>query len=149
MVDELEHIPAPAQNQPDADLETVNRLNGRSLEQPAIIDCMRHLLESPMGSSEAAKQTTIELLPPEILLSLSALKAPLLSNTLRTVLRKVGIQVEQKRGLFIPQADAEALYNGDTVLMRTARDQLSNWRLSRGISIENSGLAAPTTCEPN
>ena len=58
----LEHVPAEI----DVLLFTINRLVGRSDEQHAMIDCMKHLPESRLDSSAAAKETGLELLPLEI-----------------------------------------------------------------------------------
>ena len=85
----LEHVPAET----DVLLVFINRLVGRSDEQHAIIDCMKHLLESPLDSSAAAKETALELLLPEIFLSVSTLKAPIVFQNLRLVLRKSRISV--------------------------------------------------------
>lgn len=124
----------------DSNLATViDSLEGHSEEQCSVIDCMKHLLTITADSITASITTTIELLPPEILLSLSVMKRTILFRHLRDVLRTVGITVEAKQGLQIPMAIATALYTDDAAMMKAAKEHLANWRMSSGTSVTNSG----------
>ena len=40
---------------------------------------------------------------------------------LRPVLRKFAVSINQRQGLFVPQAIAEGFYAGDDALLHTAR----------------------------
>ena len=125
-------------------LDFGSRLVGRSDEQHTMIDCVRHLLKSPLDVSAAAKETALELLPPEILLSVSTLKASIIFHNLRLVLRKSGINGNQRQGLFVPQAIEEALYAGDDALLRTAGENLRTF-VCVGATLFLSPAAAPSS----
>ena len=73
---------------------------------------------------------------------MSTLKAPIIFQNLRLVLRKSGISVNQRQGLFVPQAIAEALYAGDDASLRTARERIANFRMSRGNSVLSPAAAS-------
>ena len=66
------------------------------------------LLESRYMPTAASKQALIELFPPEIVTFHSNLKLPVLYQHLREVMRIYGLTVEQRKGLFVPQAVVNA-----------------------------------------
>jgi hypothetical protein len=50
----------------------------------------------------------------------------------------VGITVEQRQGLFIPQAEISAIYASDATLKNTASSYIANYRLAAGTAPETS-----------
>ena len=122
----MEHIPPP-----DPLLASIDRFAGRSDEQHALIDGMRHILDSDFSSVAEAKCSALELLPFQIVLSSSVLKSPINFQILRQVLRKIGITVEQKHGLLVSQAVSEALYRDDDNMIRTDREEIKYFKSCR------------------
>ena len=117
-------------------------LTGRSEDQHAVIDAMGHILRTTFESTAATKETALELMPPEILLSYSCIKNTLLHKTLRDVLILCGLSVERRQGLPIARALADTLYPSDSALMAESNRLLSEYRHGVTESTARSSQAA-------
>lgn len=94
----------------------VEPINVISEEQHAFKEGMKLMLNSTWMSSAATRETIVELFPSESLVTPSFQKLPLLFYNFRDVLRFCGIIVEQRQGLYIPQAVVNATYSDDAQL---------------------------------
>jgi hypothetical protein len=115
----------------------IDGIEAQSIEQHAFVQDLKHVLNNT-SSTEAGAEAIIELLPPETLVCHQCLKCPLLYVTMRDVLRYVGLTVEQKQGLFNPQAVISAVYASDATLKNTASSYIANYRLAAGTAPETS-----------
>lgn len=77
-------------------------------------------------------------------LSLSVLKTPMIFQHLRQGLRRIGIRVREADFTSL-LAIAEALYANRGDSLRGVRDQITNFRRSRGISIDNRRANNPNS----
>ena len=103
------------------------------------------ILYSTYMSTVASKEALIELFPPEIVTYHSNLKLPVLYQHLREVMRICGLTVEQRQGLFVPQAIVNALYGDDANLRNTASQYIADYRLSGG----RTGMATAGSASRN
>lgn len=87
-------------------------------------------------STAATREVILELFPPESLVSPWCLKLPLLFFNFHEVLQLCGVTVEQRQGLYVPQAIMNAVYSDDAQLLNTANSYLADYKLSitRGTS---------------
>ena len=109
----------------------LENLIGRSEEQHAFIDAMKHVHSERYTSSSAALESLIELFPPETLLHHSCLNAPLLCMLLRSILTGNSIRVARRQGLAVYQAVSSSIYEHDEIWRTTANQIMSEWRHSR------------------
>lgn len=95
-------------------------------------------------STAATLEALIELFPPEALVAYSCLKMQLLYVMMRDVLRFCGITVEQRQGLYIPQAILNAVYAEDATLKNTANTYLADFKLAPQRSSSGAGASSDT-----
>lgn len=94
-------------------------------------------------SSEATLDEIIELFPPEVICDFSCLKLQLLYVTLREVLIFCGIQVDGRRGLYIPQAIVNVVCQPDNLMRNTDSSLIADFKLSAG-KISGTSSITPT-----
>jgi hypothetical protein len=119
-------------------LSSVQGTDTLTIEQHAFVQGLKHVLNTTYMSTEASAEAFVELFPPETLVCSPCLKQPLLYVLIRDVLRFVGITVEQRQGLFIPQAVSNAIYSSDTTLKNVANSYMANYRLAMSTASETS-----------
>jgi hypothetical protein len=113
-------------NQRAALLTRMQGLEPRTVEQHAFSAGLRHVLNKMHMSTEASAEALIELFSPETLTCSPCLKMLLLYVMMREVLRYVGITVEQRQGLHIPQAVVNAIYANDNTMKHPANSYMAN-----------------------
>jgi hypothetical protein len=126
------------ENQRAALLTSIQGLEPQTVEQHAFIAGLRHVLNLTYMSTEASAEALIELFPPETLTCSSCLKMLLLYVMMREVLRYVGITVEHRQGLYIPQAVVNAIYANDNTMENTANSYMAAYRHATSTTSEVS-----------
>lgn len=81
-------------------------LHGRAI---CFIEGLRYLLNTTFMSSQASREIFLDIYPPENLVHRTCLKMAVLHHVMRDVLAHVGISVEQRQGMYIPQAIVNAM----------------------------------------
>ena len=122
------NVSLPIMEEISAELET---LVGRSEEQHEFIDAMGNDHSEGYTSSSAARESVVELFPPESLLYHSCLTSPLVYVNLRSILNRNCITVARRQGLAVYQAVSSAIYENNETLRTTANQMMSEWRHSR------------------
>lgn len=121
----------------------ISGLKVRTDEQHSYVEGMRYILSTTFMSTDASREALLEMFPPDVLLLPSCLKFPLLFRFKRDVLQFVGIPVESRQGLYIPQAVAHALYSTDNVLKITGNRYISDYKHAADSAMKSTSVTAP------
>ena len=132
-------------------IDNIEKVRVLSEEQHAFKEGLLHIMSTTYMSTDEGIDALLELFPREALLSVSCLKMNVLFFHMRAVLQFSGETVEQRRGLFVPQAVSSALYSNDSTLKNRANELLAEYRLrtSTQTSPTSNTSAGPTTTESN
>ena len=109
-------------------LKKIDDLTVRVDEQHNFLEGLKFILSNTWMSTEASREVLLELFPPDVLVHPACLKFPLLFRMMREVLEFVGIAVESRQGLYVPQAVSSALYASDNVMKSTADRYISEYK---------------------
>ena len=97
-------------------------------EQHNFLEGLKFIIGNIWMSTDASREVLLELFPPDVLVHPACLKLPLLFRIMREVLEFVGIAVESRQGLYVPQAVSSALYGSDNVMKSTADRYISEYK---------------------
>jgi hypothetical protein len=106
----------------------LDRLLPQTVKQYAFVSGLKHILNTTYMSTDASMEAFIELFPPEALVCNPCLKQSLFYIHMRDVMRFVGVTVEQRQGLYIPQAVFNAIFGNDPTLRNTANWYMEYYR---------------------
>lgn len=109
-------------------LMQIDGLETQTVEQYAFVAGMKYIATNNYTSAEAALDVIVELFPPDVLCSPSCLKLQLLYVIFRDVLQHVGLSVDRRRGLYMPEAIANALYQSDETMSNTASQFIADFK---------------------
>lgn len=120
-------------------LSRLEDVDTRTVDQHAFVTGMKHIVNTTFMSTDATIDALFELFPPEVLCESSCLKLQLLYVLLRDILNMVGINVERRRGLYIPQAIVNTIFSSDNVARNTASSLIAEFKHSNA----RSGSSTP------
>lgn len=119
-------------------LSRCDSLETRTVDQHAFVSGIKYILNTTFMSTEATIDAFFEIYPPEVLCEKSCLKLQILFVTLRDVLNLVGINIERRCGLYIPQAIVNSVYESDNVLRNIASSLIVEFNLTNAESTSTS-----------
>lgn len=119
-------------------LSRCDSLDTRTFDQHDFVSRIRHILITTFTFTEASIDAIFDLFPPKVVCETSCLKLKILFVIFRDILKLVGINVEHQRGLYIPQAIVNSVYESDNGLRNPASSLISEFEFTNAHSSSTS-----------
>ena len=116
------YVSVPSMEEMSAGLEKLLR---RSEKLHTFIEAMKPFHSQSYTSSSAARESVVDLFPPESLLHHSSFNSPLLHMNLRSILNRNSIRVARREGMAVYQAVSTSNYENDEIMKTTANQIMS------------------------